>query len=71
MLVRLFGYSNIKGFAIQGGDPSGTGKGGESIYGGFFEDEFVSTLKVSACEVESRCMFGKYDSRCDCVLAAS
>jgi len=25
---------------IQGGDPSGTGKGGESIWGGKFEDEF-------------------------------
>lgn len=49
LLVHLSGYSNIKGFAIQGGDPSGTGKGGESIYGGFFEDEFVSTLKVSGC----------------------
>ncbi|PFH32126.1 putative cyclophilin [Besnoitia besnoiti] len=38
-------HRNIKGFAIQGGDPTGTGKGGESIYGGLFEDEFVSTLK--------------------------
>merc|ERR1712054_467543 len=35
----------IKGFMIQGGDPTGTGKGGQSIYGGYFEDEFVSTLK--------------------------
>lgn len=25
---------------IQGGDPSGTGKGGESIWGGKFNDEF-------------------------------
>lgn len=25
---------------IQGGDPTGTGMGGESIYGGPFEDEF-------------------------------
>merc|ERR1719195_2107647 len=30
---------------IQGGDPTGTGKGGQSIWGGYFEDEFVSTLK--------------------------
>lgn len=28
-----------KGFVIQGGDPTGTGSGGESIYGGNFEDE--------------------------------
>ena len=25
---------------IQGGDPTATGMGGESIYGGSFEDEF-------------------------------
>jgi len=27
-------------FMIQGGDPTGTGGGGESIFGGMFEDEF-------------------------------
>lgn len=35
----------IKGFMIQGGDPTGTGRGGESIYGGKFEDEIVPSLK--------------------------
>jgi peptidylprolyl isomerase len=31
----------IKGFMIQGGDPTGTGKGGGSIWGKPFEDEFM------------------------------
>ena len=29
----------IKGFMVQGGDPTGTGAGGESIFGKPFEDE--------------------------------
>jgi peptidyl-prolyl cis-trans isomerase-like 1 len=35
----------IKKFMIQGGDPTGTGRGGASFWGGKFEDEFVSELK--------------------------
>ena len=34
----------IKDFMIQGGDPTGTGMGGESIWGGNFEDEFSPLL---------------------------
>jgi peptidylprolyl isomerase len=30
----------IKNFMIQGGDPTGTGRGGESIYGHVFENEY-------------------------------
>ena len=34
----------IADFMIQGGDPTGTGMGGESIFGGQFEDEFTREL---------------------------
>jgi cyclophilin family peptidyl-prolyl cis-trans isomerase len=33
----------IKGFMIQGGDPTGTGRGGESAWGGRFNDEIESS----------------------------
>lgn len=35
----------IKGFMIQGGDPTGTGRGGQSIWGAKFEDEVKSNVK--------------------------
>jgi peptidyl-prolyl cis-trans isomerase-like 1 len=35
----------IRDFMIQGGDPTGTGRGGESIYGGKFADEITRNLK--------------------------
>ncbi|MBR7091565.1 MAG: peptidylprolyl isomerase, partial [Clostridia bacterium] len=35
----------IDGFMIQGGDPTGTGRGGESIWGAPFEDEFNLDLR--------------------------
>ncbi|KAI1287598.1 RING-type E3 ubiquitin-protein ligase PPIL2 [Halotydeus destructor] len=34
----------IKNFMVQGGDPAGTGKGGESVFGAPFEDEFRQHL---------------------------
>lgn len=35
----------IAGFMIQGGDPTGTGRGGESIWGGKFPDEISPNIK--------------------------
>lgn len=43
----------IKDFMIQGGDPTGTGCGGDSIYGGKFEDEITRNLKHTGAGVVS------------------
>lgn len=39
---------------IQTGDPTGTGKGGQSIWGKKFEDEVRDDLKVGARVVHRR-----------------
>ncbi len=43
----------IANFMIQGGDPTGTGRGGESIYGPTFVDEFVDTLRHTSAGILS------------------
>ncbi len=34
----------MKDFMIQGGDPTGTGSGGESLWGGYFKDEVTKSV---------------------------
>jgi peptidyl-prolyl cis-trans isomerase-like 1 len=43
----------IRDFMIQGGDPTGTGRGGTSIYGDKFEDEITRDLKHTGAGVLS------------------
>lgn len=43
----------IKDFMVQGGDPTGTGRGGESCFGGKFEDEIRRDLKHTGAGVVS------------------
>jgi len=43
----------IKNFMAQTGDPTGTGKGGQSIYGGKFEDELKRSLKHTGAGILS------------------
>jgi peptidyl-prolyl cis-trans isomerase-like 1 len=58
-LARTGYYNNnvfhriIKDFMIQGGDPTGTGRGGDSIYGGKFEDEITRDLKHTGAGILS------------------
>ncbi|PON78044.1 Cyclophilin-type peptidyl-prolyl cis-trans isomerase [Parasponia andersonii] len=43
----------IKDFIVQGGDPTGTGRGGESIYGSKFDDEIKPELKHTGAGILS------------------
>lgn len=52
-------HRNIRNFMIQGGDPTGTGKGGSSIWGKNFNDEFDGPLKHDARGIISMANKGK------------
>lgn len=52
-------HRNIKNFMIQGGDPTGTGRGGSSIWNKNFEDELVSPMKHDSKGILSMANKGK------------
>lgn len=52
-------HRNIRNFMIQGGDPTGTGKGGTSIWGKNFQDEFDGPLTHDSRGVVSMANKGK------------
>lgn len=52
-------HRNIKNFMLQGGDPTGTGRGGSSIWGKNFQDEFEGPLTHNARGIVSMANKGK------------
>lgn len=52
----------VKGFIAQGGDPTGTGTGGESIYGKPFRDEIHSRLRFVRRGLVAMANAGKDDN---------
>ncbi|KAK8162318.1 cyclophilin-like domain-containing protein [Phyllosticta citrichinensis] len=52
-------HRNIKNFMIQGGDPTGTGRGGSSIWGKNFNDEFEGPQSHDARGILSMANKGK------------
>ncbi|KAF4551267.1 Peptidyl-prolyl cis-trans isomerase-like protein 3 [Elsinoe fawcettii] len=52
-------HRNIRNFMLQGGDPTGTGRGGSSIWGKNFEDQFEGPLTHDGRGVLSMANKGK------------
>ncbi|CAH1774256.1 unnamed protein product [Owenia fusiformis] len=52
----------IPDFIVQGGDPTGTGEGGESVYGKPFRDEFHSRLRFVRRGLVAMANAGQHDN---------
>ncbi|KAI2659976.1 hypothetical protein H4Q32_022555 [Labeo rohita] len=52
----------VPDFIVQGGDPTGTGTGGESIYGRPFKDEFHSRLRFNRRGLVAMANAGPHDN---------
>ncbi|NXU20096.1 CWC27 protein, partial [Pardalotus punctatus] len=52
----------VPGFIVQGGDPTGTGSGGESVYGAPFKDEFHSRLRFNRRGLVAMANAGPHDN---------
>jgi len=67
-LARRGYYDKIKfhriidDFMVQTGDPTGTGKGGSSIYGPMFEDEIHDALKHTGAGILSMANSGPHSN---------
>ncbi|XP_070780552.1 spliceosome-associated protein CWC27 homolog isoform X1 [Enoplosus armatus] len=52
----------VRDFIVQGGDPTGTGEGGESVYGRPFKDEFHSRLRFNRRGLVAMANAGTHDN---------
>ncbi|XP_045922033.1 spliceosome-associated protein CWC27 homolog [Micropterus dolomieu] len=52
----------VREFIVQGGDPTGTGTGGDSIYGRPFKDEFHSRLRFNRRGLVAMANAGPHDN---------
>ncbi|XP_030290491.1 spliceosome-associated protein CWC27 homolog [Sparus aurata] len=52
----------VREFIVQGGDPTGTGTGGESVYGRPFKDEFHSRLRFNRRGLVAMANAGPHDN---------